>query len=283
MRKTIILLAVAVAAASCQKHPSLLTEPSQEIIFSPSGAIEASVSTKTQTVSSLSSFNVCCITGTPGSGENCVFNTPFSGASSFTGGKYWPKNDAGYKFYASNATMVHSAGGPSINASSSNDVVCAFLGNPTFRSTNKLVFNHIFARVGSCRIYAPAKYSVSNLSVSVTPKVSGTYKLFSGNGHNDGTGWSNTSNGSSVIIATGLDSANDNMLFLVPGDYSISASYTLSIGDYSESFTKSANLRFLAGKINNISATLPQGNASEITFSVEITDWTTNDLQADFN
>lgn len=295
MKKNLITIIAALAAVlclpACQKEgaaPEFQAAQEQgheSIVFTAMGdGFSADVQTKaTSAVTSLSSFNVNCVKGTMGSSETSVFNSAFSGSSSYTGGKYWPATDQGYKFYASNATMTAAATGPTIAATNATDIVCAVLASPSYKASNALVFNHIFARVGTCKISAPSGYTVSNLSVKITPKTGGTYSLYAGNGKTDGTGWSSTTNGSATTIASALGSTTDNGLYLVPGSYTLTATYTLTQGDYSESFTKTASVSLTGGKVNNISATLPAGNAAQITFTVSVTAWTDNNITASFS
>lgn len=286
-------MGAAALMASCSKgdesvSPSLHGDPltrGGEIVFTAEGeGFSSSVMTKAAAaVTSLSSFNVNCVTGTAGSAETSVFNVAFSGSPSFSGGKYWPSADPKYKFYASNVAMTPSAVGPTIAAVNTTDIVCAALLSPTYKASNALTFSHIFARLGTCKISAPSGYTVSNLSVKVTPNVSGTYNLFSGNGKTDGTGWSSKTPGSETVIASAVGSTASNDLYLVPGTYTLTASYTLTMGAYSESFTKSSTVSLMAGKVNNISATLPAGNAAGIQFTVSVTPWSDNNITASFN
>ncbi len=286
---TVVDTLCAIASVSCQKEGAAvsgapLPEASDEIVFTAGGAFDATVETKSVTlVNSLSSFNVLCVKGTAGSSESAVFNSAFQGSSSFTGGKYWPLTDLSYKFYASNIALTSAATGPTVSATNDTDVVCAVLTSPTYKASNTLTFNHIFARVGSCKVSAPSGYTVSDFSVTITPKTGGTYSLFSGNGKTDGTGWSNVTQGAATTVTTQIDDAVSKNIYLVPGSYVLTASYTLSIGDYSESFTKTSTVNLVGGKVNHITATLPSGNASAISFTVSIAEWGTNNIEATFN
>lgn len=281
-----LLLAAAVACSKNigQNDGAILSAVTDEITFTAAGeGFDAAVQTKASAVTSLASFNVLAVTGTAGSAETTVFNAAFSGSSTYTGGKYWPSTDRSYHFYASNATIAPAATGPTIAATNDTDIVCAFLNTPAYKTSNALVFSHIFARIGTCKIAAPSGYTVSNLSVKVTPNTGGTYSLFAGNGKTDGTGWTSKTAGSQTTIASALNSTASNDIYLVPGSYTLSAAYTLTKGDYSESFTKSATVSLVAGKVNNISSTLPAGNAAEIQFSVSVTPWSDNNITATFN
>ena len=71
-------------------------------------------------------------------------------------------------------------------------------------------------------------------------------------------------------------------MYLVPGSYTLTVSYTLTKGDWTQNFTKSASVTLVGGKINNISGTASGGNASEISLSVSLTPWGSNNITADF-
>lgn len=292
--KRFITLPAAVAAmialASCQSAMSVKADASVSledgpcpIEFTTKADFDASVSTKTSAVTTLATFNVNCVTGTPGTSETSVFNVAFSGSTTYTAGQYWPTSDPGYAFYAANLALTPTAKGPTVVAANTSDVVCAVLASPVYKSSNELNFKHIFARLGDVSVAAPSGYSVSSLNISITPKTSGTYNLYSGNGKTDGTGWSATNDGSAVVIASNIGTNSATDTYLVPGSYTLSASYTLTKGVYSESFSKTAPVSIKGGCINAISTTLPAGNASEISFTVSVSPWTNNSITASFN
>lgn len=277
------VVVLSIISAACTKEASTRVQSSvdlDEIEFRmDSGSFEAEVETKATAVTALSSFNVHCFTGTPGSAETPVFNVGFSGSTSYTGTtkQFWPSTDPGYHFYASNATITPAGGGATISAANSTDIVVAKCMSPTYKQSNTLTFNHIFARVGEVTVTAPNDGSaVSNLSITFTPKTGGTYLI------NSGT-WSSASNGSAVVLAnaTGVNASKDT--YCVPGAYTLNASYTLTKGAYSKNFTKSANVTLPVGKISAISTTLPNSDVSEITFSVTVENWGTNTINTSWN
>ena len=276
--KRIIWGLMAIAAVSCTELSESLTETGEQIVFSKN-CVEAEVQTKqsVSSVTSLSEFYVNCVVGSPGVSEQSVFNTKFSGEDRCYGNQYWPSTDAGYKFYAANAVISPKATGPVLDASvavNTVDIVTAVCLDAGYKMVNQLAFNHIFARIGSCAVSAPDKYTVSELSVSIVPKVSGEYDILAGNGKTDGTGWSRIVEGNPVVIANAVASSSDNGLYLVPGQYSVAVEYTLVRGAYSEHFSKTSKpFSVSGGKVNNISLTLPEGNAVEIGLSVTVTPW----------
>lgn len=303
MRKSfLILLSLTAGLVACNKNMDVIGTSSEQIMETKSGEILFTaegegivtevLSKATTAVTSLTSFNVECVTGTLGSAETEKFNATFTkdgSTSNYKGGQFWPKDDAGYKFYAANATITKAITGPTIAATNATDIVAAVLVSPTFKTTNSLVFNHIFARLGACKVTAPTNYSVSNLSVKITPKTGGTYNMFTGNGKNDGTGWSATSTGSAVTLNSGsIDVAETSTAaatdtYLVPGSYSLSVSYDLTQGAYTEHFDKTTNAQsILGGKINAINLSLPDGAASEIVFTVTVTPWGDNTVNFGF-
>lgn len=262
------LLAGLFVLSSCAKT----VEPAREIVFT-AGGLSAEVSTKATPVTALSSFYVLCHTAAVPSASNKAFCTVFSGsASSYSGGQFWPTIDAGYRFLAANAPIADDG---SVSANSDTDVIVAKLVNPTFKAVNTLTFEHIFARVGDVTINAPATYTVSDLSVSITPLVSGRYAY-------DGT-WTGTTAGTPQVISGATAGTMSNDLWLIPGNYTLTVSYTLTKGQYMERFTKTAQVSLEAGKINNIRATLPEGNAVQLTFSVTLNPWVTSSHDTTFS
>lgn len=276
MKNSLTMILMMALLCSCAKEAENIR--GQISFTADTGQGMLDITTKADVVTSLSSFNVNCVTGVAGTSETSVFNSSFSGTTTYTGGKYWPLTDPEYKFYASNATITPSATGPTVSASNTTDVLCAVSLTPTYMESNSLTFNHIFARIGKCVVHAPSGYTVSSLTVKLTPKTGGKYNLYKGNGKTNGTGWSSTTAGSVTTIATATESSADNGLFLVPGSYEMTASYKLTKGAYSESFTKKGTVALAAGKINDISCTLPAGNATQISFTVTISPWSTNNV-----
>lgn len=258
--------------------------PADVICFTAEGeGIGASVATRATAVTSLSSFNVNCVTGTLGSSESSVFNTSFFGGPTYTGGQFWPVTDPSYKFYASNVAITPSASGPTVAASNATDVVCAVKSDPTYKVSNALVFDHIFARLGDVTITAASGYTVTGISITITPKTGGTYNLYTGNGQTDGTGWSSLSTGSSTGIANATPGTKSNDIYLVPGTYTLTATWTATRGESVQTFSgKTQTVALTAGKINTISATLG-GSASEIQLTVSINPWGTENKNVSFS
>jgi len=277
--KAIIILSALLAPVpfSCSKENVQVSDNGQfkQIVFTAEGeGINVSAETKTSAVTSLPSFNVNCVTGNLGSTEHSEFNSAFTGTGSYTGGKYWPSTNPSYKFYASNIAITPAATGPTVAASNSTDVVCAVCSSPTYLSSNALTFNHIFARLGATTVTVQSGYSLSGFTLTITPNTGGTYNLFTGNGQTDGTGWSDLTAGSATTIATasGANTATD--IYLVPGNYNLTASYTLTKDAYVITKTNvTRSVAITGGKINAISATLGGASATEITFTVSVTPW----------
>lgn len=310
MRKNAYILAALMVlpmAIGCQKtespavgvEPAVVETPADETGFSPiifhADTFDASVQTKAAPteVTSLSAFNVTAVTGTAGSetAVSGVSNTAFSGTSSYTGGVYWPATNGSWSFYASTEAITFAAAGCTIAVPDiTKDIVCCRLpygttANTTavYKTSNKLSFEHIFAQIGQCKITAPSGYTVSNLTVKVTPKVPAsttTYNLRT-------KAFSTSQDGSEVTLCTAVGSTTDNNLWLLPGDYVLTASYTLTKGAYTKSFTKTATVSIAQGKNSNISATLPTPTgddaAAEITFTVSVTAWSNASVTATFS
>lgn len=280
----------AVAVVSCNKQPVGVDVLAQdEIVFSFED--EAATRATEVTTSNLSSLNVSATTGT--SSETAVFTSAaFTKQSNkWKGGKYWPASDQSYHFYASNAALTHTSSGNTVSPSNANtDIVVGYLASPTYKSENALTLGHIFAQIGTVTVNAPSGYTVSGIKITVQPKTSGTYNLKSGSWTSRGSAGSaqyiagTASTGLSITTAGGSVNGGDKDLWLVPDTYTLTATYVLSIGDYTSStITKTSSVALTQGANNNITATLPASDdVSEITFTVTVTPWDTANKNVSF-
>lgn len=234
------------------------------------------VETKTTQVTSLAStgFNVVAVTGEPGSESLSWGPTAFTGSTVFTGGRYWPMSgDPGWVFYASNASMTFAAGGTTVSASNATDVVVARKADATVRTRNTLVFTHVFSRIGNVIVSEDFGYTVSDISIKITPKTGGTYNLRTG-------AWSSLSAGSATEIAPEDPGMAMNDLYLVPGTYTLSASWHVEKGVYSEDFVNvEADVTLIAGHLHMMDIVLG-GNASSIIINLTLSPW--GELSLDF-
>ena len=238
-----------------------------------------------------SGFNVTATKGSAGSETQAWNNIAFSKSGSIFraggAGKWWPSTNPSYHFYAANSALTFAAAGTTVSPSdNSKDVVVAYKPSPTYNDANSLQFEHIYARIGQVSITATDGYTITNFTVKITPRVGGTYNIRTGNGQTNATGWSSTSNGSETTIASassvaaGSTSNTSNDLYLLPGDYTLTAAWTATKDDYTASFSgKTVNVSIQKGKVNTISANL-KGNATEITFTISVTDWGSNAINA---
>lgn len=276
MKKVILFTGLVAALMSCNKIQDIVPSVKDDagignslIMFSARGeGLDANVSTKTTAVTSLNSFNVLCENTTSSSLQ--WEGTAILSGTNYVTGMYWPSVDPKYAFYASNMSgMQYSAGDVTLAVpDGSLDVICAYspyqAGNYK-ASTVLLTFDHIFTRIGKVTISKPSDYdNLTVHSISLGAPVSGTYNL------NTGT-WTPGSSTSHSLE----NGAND--VYVLPGTYTMTVNYTITKGDYSEAFTKSASVSLVKGKINEISAVAP-GSAEEIFFNVAINPWTVNPI-----
>lgn len=269
----IAIVAALAALVSCQQDLDIqgetpVADASDRLIaFTAEGeGLQTEVATKATAVTTLSSFNVSATTGTAGSETTKWNSVSFSGAPNFTGGKYWPASNPSYHFYAANDAITFAAAGSTVAPDGSKDVVVAYLASPTYGSSNPLTFNHVYARVGTLTISAAAG-SLSNVSATLkNVATGGTYNIRTGV-------WTAGTKADKTLTV------GSNDLYVVPGTYSLSVTYTVTNGDYSATFTKSGNVTLQQGKINNISATAPN-TSTAITFTVSVTAWGTANVSA---
>lgn len=272
MSRILFILAAVFSVLACTEHISPTVDnvidegSSDEIIFS----VDEALSTRADLLS-LSSFNVLCITGTMGGvSEKKEFTAEFvKDGSYYKAGKYWPQSNPSYSFYASNASITSIASGAYLSVDGTTDVVAAYCKYDSSASNYKqiipLTFEHIYAKLGYCKVTAPQGYSVSNLTVSFVPYIKGSYYIYK----KSWTKWNSTD----IILATTLNSTAVNGSYIIPDTYKVSLSYTLTKDSYTEAFTKSLNLTFVAGKINNIVLNLPSGNIGDVIGTVTVDSW----------
>ena len=210
-----------------------------------------------------SGFYVSATTGEPEHEAEVWTNVQFTKSGNvFTAEKWWPSTDPSYHFYASNAPLHFTAYGQTITCFNTEDVVCAYLETPDYNTANTLTFEHVLARVGTVTINGPAGYEVSDLNVSFKPKVYGSMNVRTSH-------WMMSSNGD----PTSLSLTENNDLWTIPGTFSFTITYTLTKGDYTKSFTKNSIITLQPGKTNNLTGTLPAGDAVDVNFDVEVTAW----------
>lgn len=251
-----------------------------EVVFltkgsGPSYNVTTKATVVDETSLNTSGFNVSATTGAAGAETAVWTSQPFTlGEGVFSGNKWWPSTDPGYHFFASNAVLTYTADGNTFAASNDVDVVAAYLPSPTYKAVNTLQFEHVFARLGSVTITAESGYTISNVSVRITPKVSGTYNLKTGYGVTDGSaGWSNVTEAASPSVIASQVGANANDIYLVPGTYDLKVTWTATVGDYSQTFTDMpAEVSLTAGKVSSFTAELG-GLAKEVQFRISVTPW----------
>ena len=276
MKKLAILLGLLGLMACSQLTLSPDTGlDSDEIAFKVDDfGFDVNVSTKATAVTesdlTTNGFRASCVTGSAGSDSEVWSNVAFSKSGTYwKGGKYWPTSNPSYRFYAvypGSYTMTAAAGGATISASNAHDIVCAYASSSTYKTANTLTFNHIFARLGSVTVNAGAGYTISDITIAITPKTGGTYNLRTGE-------WSSKTSGSATSIGKSTPGTKNNDIYLVPGSYTLFASWTATNEPYSQSFSgKTVELTLVAGKTNNITCTLT-GNGTEIEFGVSLSAW----------
>lgn len=237
-----------------------------------------------------SGFHANATTGTVGAESEVWSNALFtlSDGKYRSVGKVWPEGgNPGYHFYASNASLTYTSSGPTVSVSSTMDVVCAVNDSPAYKSANGLAFYHIFGRIGSVVVSAEDGFTISGISIKLTPVTGGTYSLREGAGHTDRTGWSGLVTGSATTIATAVG-GNPNDLYVVPGTYTLTATWTASKNGTTHTFTdKTVDVAVSAGMHNTITLTLGGGNLKYAAkFSVSATkqvEFAEGNLQATYN
>ena len=261
-------------AAGCAKSVEPENQHPQQIVLCVGDdTIDMDVQTKTTAITKIpSTLNFSVTTGKLGSSETMKKESASVSAASgkIATGLYQTANATSYNYYVSNCPISFAASGSTVSASNTTDVIA---GTATSSSTSPSVtLDHIFARTGTLTLKTQTGYDLSNVSwkiASVTGGTSGTYNIAK-------QAWSSLT----TLNSTSIPESSD--MYLVPGSYTLTVSYTLTKGDWTQNFTKSASVTLVGGKINNISGTASGGAASAISLTVTLTPWESTDITADF-
>lgn len=306
MKKSLYVLGLALLAAmACNKQENAtpVTYDDGLITFTTGSPRTRATGVTEVTTASLTQFNVIATSGT--TTQTQVWNDGvFTGTpgGNYTGGKYWPSSSVSWNFYASNAAMTFAASGATIAvADSNNDIVADYIEGATYKTSNALTFEHILCQLGTVTMKGPDGFTVTDLKVSLQPIYSGTYNMRT-------DAWTRGTASAAVYVfgtaATGVDlpaatntaTSVDNDLWLVPGQYQLTATYTISKGDWSNSYEKHATVTLLQGVNNNLSLPDldnngvpdpnipdPSSDVSDIIFTVTVTPWSDQDIPANFS
>lgn len=272
MKKFLLSAAAAVAATcivSCNKMLESGTpghEPQPyggEIVFAAtdSGVI---FGTKASEVTSLESFSVAATAMQNGRVSQYWKATASKSGGEYVTGHYWPVSDLGYSFYASNAEVGYADGKATVSiADCDTDIVCAYALNPSYRvSPVNLNFSHILARIGDVSFSVLSGYELAIQGITLEGVYTkGTYDLTAG-----------TWTPSGPTVAKSLQRGS-NDVWMVPGSYYLTINYSLTRGDFTESYSSRQMLTFSGGKINRIVGNISKDPATEIIFGVSVSPW----------
>ena len=274
---TFTALAATLASVACNKPAEIQsgqeTSSPQEIVIGVGDGFSADVDTKATAITSVPS--TLYWGATTGSGtETSKWAAASASVSSnkINTGHYQTASATSYNYYVANQTFSVGASTTMTVANNNTDIVAGRTGgNPTVSPS--VTLGHIFARTGTLTANAPSGYTISNVSWKIVGNsnvngTAGTYNLTSG-------AWTEAS--TKLTSETSITSSSD--MYLIPGTYTIKVTYTLSKGEWTSTATKSANVILVQGKINNITGTVSDlGGASEITISLSVSEWTTNNI-----
>lgn len=275
MKKSLFIIACAAAVlCSCNKEqmPPEAADKGGEIVLAVEGdALDMTVETKATAISAVpSSLYLERTTGTWKSEtvKNASASKTVSSGKISTGW-YQTSTPTAYNYYLANAAITFAAGGSTIVADNATDVIAGCTQAATTSTTPSVTLNHVFARTGTVTANAPSGYTISNVSWKIKSTsttngtgTKGTYNIAT-------KAWSSTT----ALSEQGLTGTSD--LYLIPGTYTVSVTYTLTKGDYTASTTKTGTVPLTGGKINNIIAAVPTigDGAQDIVISVSLTPW----------
>lgn len=275
--KTItLILMLAGILVSCKKENVSKEDTSStgEIILSvEDDSIPVEVSTKTSAVTSMpSSLYWGATTGSGTETAKWSSASASVSASKISTGKYQTASPTTYNYYLSNLSMSVGANTTvtATGGTSGTDVICGRASSSSV--TPSVTLGHIFARTGSLTLNVPSGYTATSVTWQIVKSgantgTSGMYNLRTG-------AWSSCSG---LVSNTSITGSSD--IYVVPGVYTITCSFTLTKGDFTKSYTETGNVTLAAGKINNITATTMTDEAVQVSFSVSVSAW--SDRQTD--
>lgn len=274
----VLCTAIAFFCSSCQKDEIGNSVKDEIILTLADGSIDMSVATKATEITALpSSLNLARTTGTWKNETTANASSSFAVSSSkIATGWYQTATPTAYNYYVSNVALTFAAGGSTISASNETDVIAGCTQGANNTANPSVTLDHIFARTDELTCNTQEGYSISDVSWKIQSKSGGT-------GGTKGTynvatkAWS----GVTALSSTAITKTSD--MYLVPGVYTVSVTYTLKKGDYSQSFTKSGDVTLVAGKKNSITCTAKGGSAAGIELSVTLTAWGTESHTLSFS
>lgn len=317
MKKLLLTLPfIALLLMSCSKDsenrlPAVSINDDQ-VVFTTRAATRADV----VATENLTSFNVVAVSVAPQTSDEVKVwdDGVFTGTpqGDFTGGKYWPTNTVSWNFYAAaNATMTFAPAGTTVAVENcEKDVVAKYLQGAGYKQKNVITFEHILCQLGTVALKAPEGYAVTDAKMYLNPIYSGTYSIKAVNGANDAAkraGWTRGSASTTPVYIVGnantgvqvstetnnsTYTSGDNDLWLVPGEYTLTLSYTISKGDYrAENVTKTCTVTLQQGLNNNLGLAgtnqdqpnIPvPDDISDVVFTVTVTPWDDVNISTNF-
>lgn len=274
MKKLFFAISIFTLAVSCNKDDvsQLHNSDSGEIIITvDDSSLDVDVQTRTSAESSLpSKLYLGGTTGTSTQTSKWASHEVSVSSGKINTGYYQTATATAYNYYLSNVNMDFTQSGLTVSADGSSKDVIVGVTKASDSTTPSVTMDHVFARTGSVSCSSANGYTLSGLSYKLASKGSltgtkGTYNIYT-------KGWSSVT----ALSTTTLTGSSD--LYLIPGVYTLTVSGTESLGDYSKSFSASADITLVGGKVNNISAKRTSSGAQGITVSVSLNPWGTNSI-----
>ena len=251
MRRTFILSSILLTSlilSACQKKEATVFQD-HRIRFTVEEAspyVSSSIATKATEVKALDEVYVTATRGEAGSETVYFSNKVFTKEGRwYVSDETWPMLDPNLHFYASNIPMTFDAAGTYITTSTDNDAVVGYIPSPNIERPNGLLLTHVFSRVKTVTCTNKDGFDISDIEIRVTPKVSGTYNLRTGL-------WSDTATGAPVTVSSSSLGPKEQDLWLIPGTYWISCTWTASkTGCTPVTTNAETRMTFEAGKISD--------------------------------
>ena len=275
MKKTIIAATciAALMAISCAKESTagLKDDSPREIVLGmDTGELDFNVTKASEITSLPSSLYWSGTTGTAGTSETSKVGSASATLSSskIATGIYQTKTPTAYNWYVANSAITFATAGSTVTVDGTSLDAIAGVAKANSTTAPSVTLKHIFARIGTLTCNTQSGYTISNISWKIKGNenkagTKGTYNIANET-------WGSTA--TTQLTSETAISANWDT-YLIPGSYKCFVTYTLTKGDYTDTFTKSGNVTLDGGKKNNLSCTAIGGSAQEIQISCTLTGW----------
>ncbi len=278
---TLFVFGALAAAAGCTALEPCPEAQRTPILFETREDDSLSVQTRSMTERTSAAGFTCLAVNASGTTVVSNVKTTTSGSRQELSGKYWPSSGT-LSFYGvlPNTNMSNSSGTVILTVGSSlspldgtEDYIVASKKNvANATSPVSMSFSHILAHIEGVTLTGSVDGATTTVrSISFSRPTSGVYNMSTGAWTNKLGSQTTSLSRPGSISGTGTGSAASD-LSVIPGTYTLSVTYTVSMGGVSETYTRTGSFTLTAGKRHTITATLSD-SFQDLSVGVSVSLW----------